>query len=135
MAFGKTLVVCSGFEGQLLTEAGEPVSGITLKRTWTWGWKDETGTEETVSGADGRFRFDPVTRSSFTAFLPHEPSMTQEIVAELPDGSKRIWFSGKLNYEADSELGRPMDMLCYVDRESTSTASFSGTCVERSPND
>lgn len=136
MAFGKSLVICSAFDGQLLTEAGEPVSGVTLKRSWKWGWKDETGLDEAVSGADGRFRFETVTRSSFTAsLLPHEPSMSQEIIAELEEGDKRMWFSGKLNYDPDGELGRPLDMICYVDREPTSTRSYSGTCMERNEKD
>jgi len=134
MAFGKPLVLCSEFVGQLVTQGGQPVAGIRLIRTWNWAWKAESGTDVTESAADGTFRFPEVTgRSLFASLMPHEPSITQEIVAEREGGPVSIWFTGKLNYERNGELGRPLDMICHLDRDPQSTRLYSGICEERTP--
>jgi len=134
MAFGKPLVLCSEFLGQLVSDSGQPVAGIRLTRTWKWAWTGDSGTDTTESAADGRFRFPEVTgRSFFASVMPHEPSITQEIIAERDGGPLSIWFTGKLNYDRNGELGRPLDMLCHLDREPQSTRQYSGTCEERTP--
>jgi len=134
MAFGKPLVLCSEFTGQLVSESGQPVAGVRLTRTWKWAWNGDTGRDVTESGTDGRFHFPEVTgRSLFASVMPHEPSITQEIIAERVNGPLSIWFTGKLNYERNGELGRPLDMICHIDREPQSSRLYSGTCEERTP--
>jgi hypothetical protein len=132
MAFGKSFVLCSEFVGQLVSESGQPVSGVRLERTWEWAWNGESGTDVAESAADGRFRFPEVTgRSLFASLMPHEPSITQQIIARRPNGPLTIWYSGKLNYDRNGELGRPLDMICHIDREPQPSRWFEGVCEER----
>ncbi len=131
MAFGKSLVICPPFTGQLVSEGGAAVPGARVIRRWTWAWKETGETNETVADDNGHFRFDEVRRSSLSAmFLPHEPSMTEKIFVVIDGEERLLWATGKTNYDPDP--ARPVDMLCYVDREPTYGNTSSGTCEARS---
>lgn len=65
MAFGGSLVLASALEGRLLDgEGGRPVSGVTIKRNWSWAWTNREGSDETVTDSEGRFRFQEVVGRS-----------------------------------------------------------------------
>ena len=131
MAFGKSLVICPPFTGQLVRESGESVPNARVIRRWTWAWKDAAETDETVADGDGRFSFEEVRRSSFTAsIMPHEPSMTEKIFVVIDGEERLLWATGKITYDPDPT--RPVDMLCYVDREPAYGDTSSGTCEARS---
>lgn len=135
MAFGGSLVLASALEGRLLDgEGGRPVSGVTIKRNWSWAWTNREGSDETVTDSEGRFRFQEVVGRSLTAkFVPHEPSVRQEITAELPGGSLTLLSLQKSNYETNGELGgQPLRIACRTDLEPDASGFFWGTC-ERDP--
>jgi len=132
MAFGTTLTLFSELNGRLVTTQGEPVPGAQIKRTWKWAWNSSEGEDTTTTDQDGRFRFDKVTGSSWTAgILPHEPSVFQEITTQGEDGPVILWYARKSSYEDMSELeGRPFRLVCQLSKEPIEGALFYGTCVE-----
>lgn len=114
MAFANPFVLMSEMEGRLVDASGEPAAGVGLVRTWDWAWRNHQGSDETITDANGRFRFPAVTERSMTArLLPHEPNVTQVITAHHGVGETRIWLAVKRNYNDDGELaGRPLRVLC-----------------------
>lgn len=131
MAFGTTLVLASELEGRLLDgEDGRPVSGVTITRTWSWAWTSRDGLDQTVTDAEGRFRFEEVLGRSLTAkFIPHEPGVRQELTAELPGGNLTLLSLQKSNYDEHGELGgRPLRIACRTDLEPDARGFFWGTC-------
>lgn len=132
MAFAKTFVICSPFSGVLVTKGGEPAGGVRVERTWEWGWNAKTGSDVAVTEPDGRFAFPTVTDSSILAsILPHQPSVTQSISAHAPHRKVEIWRTDKGNYEMNGELeGRPINVICHLDREPSADHLFWGTCEE-----
>lgn len=132
MAFGKTFVLCSPFSGVLVTKGGEPAEGVKLERRWEWGWNSKSGSDVAITGPDGRFRFPEVTGSSlFASIAPHEPSVMQSITAYADGRQVEIWNANKNNYDMDGELGgRPIDVVCHLDREPSANGLFWGTCEE-----
>lgn len=131
VAIGKTLVLTSAVEGRLVQDAsGKPASGVTVRRSWTWGWNGREGAEETVTDSEGRFRFGEVTGRSLTAgILPHEPGVRQEIAADLPGGALTLLSLQKSNYDRNGELnGRPLRIMCRADLEPDARGFFWGTC-------
>lgn len=136
MAFGKTVVLCSPFNGKLINEAGEPQAGISITRDWEWGWNSKTGTDQTVTAADGTFSFPEVTGSSWSVgLLPHEPVINQKINADGPNGQVRLFSVNKHTYDADGELfgtnlkGPGINLVCRIDKEPSGDGPFWGTCV------
>lgn len=142
MAFGKTLVLASDFDGKLLDEAGAPVPNVKVTRSWEWAWTSDTGSDSTVTDAEGRFAFGQVHGKSFTAsFIPHQPVIHQEIKAETANGPVLIFSVDKQNYDANSEgFGRGLknpnlNMICRIDQEPGDAGPFWGTCIENTTND
>lgn len=136
MAFGKPIVLCSPFSGTAITQDGEPVPGVVIKRSWVWGWNDNSGLDETVTDANGKFSFPIVTGSSFVAsFIPHQPDVKQVITANNGGTELKIWSASKTNYTLNSELdGRKVNVLCYLDKAPSDEGLYWGTCLEDSEN-
>lgn len=130
MGFAKTLVLFSDVSGQLVNGDGSPAAGITLERKWTWALKNKSGTDSTITDADGNFAFGPVTTKSLSAgIIPHQPTTHQEISAKSDAGTIVIWSNSKLNYDLHGEYeGKPLRMQCRADAEPNSTGEFWGTC-------
>ena len=92
----------------------------------------QRGKDETVSAADGSFAFPAVTDTSLAAvFLPVQPVIEQDVIAHGPQGDVRLWVLNKSSFEPNSELkGRPINMICRLDKEPDSDGGIFGTCVE-----
>lgn len=132
MAFGKSFVLSSSVEGRLFDGSdGNPVPDVTIRRSWTWAWTGRKGSEETITDAEGRFRFAEVSGRSLTAGLvPHEPNIRQEIIADLPEGPLTLLSLQKANYNSNGELGdRPLRLYCRTDLEPDARGFFWGTCT------
>ena len=114
-AMGK-MCMFSAVQG-VVTEHGKPVGGVVVERRFKWAWKDETGVDRTQTDADGRFRFDPIWRSSLLGgLLPHEPSVEQELHVLQGDRSYLAWQFVRDSYKEGSELfGRPIRLHCELD--------------------
>lgn len=132
MGFGKSLVLCSPFQGRIVDGQGQPVAGIRIERHWVWGWNDKEGNDSAVTDDAGRFQLPLVEGSSFLgSVMPHEPDVRQRIVAHGPNGEVEIWYASKKSYELNSELdGRPVKVVCRIDKEPSDDGLYWGTCTE-----
>jgi len=132
MNIGKSFVLCSQIAGTLIDKERRPVPGVRVQRTWKWAWNGRTGSEETATDAQGRFAFPQVTGRSLTAgVLSHEPAIDQEITAHGPLGPVLIFAAQKMNYDDNGENdGRPLDIVCLIDKAPGRGAGFWGTVVE-----
>lgn len=136
MAFGKTLVLASQFNGKLVDGSGAPQAGVKVTRTWTWDWGDETGTDETTTAGDGSFGFAEVTGRSWSAGLvPHTPSILHEVTAHGPQGPVLLFAYDKGSYQPDTEnrvddrlRGPGVNIICRIDLEPSIDGPFRGTC-------
>jgi hypothetical protein len=136
MAFGKSLILASQFNGKLVDGSGAPQPGVKVERIWTWAWGDESGRDEAVTGEDGSFGFPEVTGSSWSAgIVPHSPSIRQEVTAEGPNGPVLLYSVNKSTYDRDSEnmlddrlKGPGVNLVCRIDLEPSGDGPFWGTC-------
>lgn len=136
MAFGKTLVLASQVNGQLVDEGGAPQPGIKIVREWRWVWNDKTGADETTTDNDGRFSLPEVTETSFWAGLtPHEPKIDTTVTAQAPSGSVLLFEVSKRDYAPDAELadrgltGPGINVTCRIDKKPDGKGPFWGTCL------
>lgn len=129
--FAATYVMASALQGVLVDGAGQPAADVPVTRRWTWAWNGRTGSDRTVTDAQGRFAFEEVSVSpGLTGRLPHAPGIGIEITAELPDGALTLLDLKKRNYDADGELdGKPFRIRCRTDLEPDARGFFWGTCT------
>ncbi|MEO1493589.1 MAG: carboxypeptidase-like regulatory domain-containing protein [Pseudomonadota bacterium] len=136
MAFGKSLVLASQFNGKLIDSSGAPQAGVKVSRTWNWAWGDESGSDEATTAEDGSFSFPEVTGSSWSAgIVPHSPSIRQEVKAQGPSGDVLLYSVNKSTYDTDSEnllderlKGPGVNLICRIDLEPSADGPFWGTC-------
>lgn len=116
MIFAKPLVLFSAIDGRV-TRAGQPVAGARIERSYLWHWKDRRSKDEALTDSLGRFHFDPVTDSSFTARLvPHEPLVQQTLVIRLDGQEYLAWKYSKHNYaDGGRGPGRALHLACELD--------------------
>jgi hypothetical protein len=136
MAFGKTLVLASPLAGRLVDGAGQPLSGVTVARSWQDAYTGDRGTEESVTDGAGRFAFGEVVRSAALAgIVPHTPSITQRVEAMLPEGPRLLLALDKHDYERDGEIREPsrrgagIHVTCRADAEPSDGGWYWGTCI------
>lgn len=126
-------VLMSEMEGRLLNSSDQPAAKVRLVRSWEWSWTGRKGSDETITDEEGRFSFPEVTGRSITArLLPHEPSIVQKVVAELPEGEIEIWRADKTNYRPNGELrGDPLHVVCGLEElpGSEKDRLFASRCV------
>ena len=105
MAFGKTLILCSAMEGRLLDQGGAPVANVPVSRKWSDSYSGKSGQDQTTTGDDGRFAFGEVTHSSLMAgIVPHTPSITCSIEAEIDGDNQVLLDLDKGNYDRNGEI-------------------------------
>lgn len=122
-------VVASPITGRLVTEAGSPLSGVTVTRTWTRD--DETGSDTSTTDANGRFAFALVTRPSKQRWWrrPVEPAILTIVSAEVPSGEVVLMRYVKGDTVENGEHGgRPIYVECRSDIEPNGEGYFFGTC-------
>jgi hypothetical protein len=124
-------IVCSAMQGQLVEPSGTPVSGVEVRRDWSW--RGKTGRDTTRTGADGSFAFPevPAKRGLF-GFLPAEEVVVQRYYAELPAGPFEFLFVSRPNLKPGAETGgRPFNVRCKVGVEPGFDGFAWGTCELR----
>lgn len=114
----RPLILCSRFDGALVSASGEPKVGVAVTRTWSWAWKNKSGSQEVVTDSVGKFSFPEVTAKSLGAsILPHEPDVKQAVVAKVNSKDVELFISHKHNYLKNGEAGaderRKRDILNY----------------------
>jgi hypothetical protein len=132
-----TLVLCSEFNGKLINEQGEAVPNVKIIRRWKWEWASKTGEEVTYTDDQGKFSFEQVNGSSFSArIIPHEPGIDTEVVAFTENKEVTLFAIEKSNYSVDGELndtalkGPGINLKCRSDlKPGVHEGPFWGTCV------
>lgn len=123
------MVIWSAMKGRVLMN-GQPAAGAVLVRRYSWHWKNEKGSDQTVANAAGEFSFPPIERSSFLgSILPHEPVIEQDITIEYQGKSYDAWAYYKRDYNHNDENnGRPIDVTCRLDEKRALHGGVTGLC-------
>ena len=130
-----SLVLFSAIDGQLV-DAGRPVAGSTVTRTWFWHNKDVRGTDSTVTDAQGRFSLPAVTSANLMArLMPHEPVVQQQMHARVGSDDVKLWGTFKRNYLQAGEFDRyttkaggTVRILCDIAAAETELGEIIGRC-------
>jgi hypothetical protein len=100
-------VLCSAMSGTIVLN-GAPVADARVVRRYHWHWGDKRATDEVTTDKLGRFALREITGSSMSAWLPHQPHITQEIDVFVGTQKYEIWAGDKFSYDAGYELtGKP----------------------------
>ena len=93
-----SIVLFSALAG-VLTINGEPAPHAEVVRTAYLG---KTYTQRAITDAQGRFHFNKLTtRKSLLLYFPHEPLVSQKIVARVDNQEYLLWDYLKHNYDDD----------------------------------
>lgn len=117
----------------LVVKGGVPVTGAAVEQEYRWAWKDEVGTKQVKTDAEGKFRFPAVVKSSFFgSFLPHEPMVRQTILIKHDGNVYKAWMFDKGNYQNNGELkGKPISLYCDLDDDLSHKGEAYGICQLR----
>lgn len=136
MAFGKTLILCSAVEGRLVDQGGAPVPGVPVSRKWADSYSGKTGQDQTSTDDRGRFAFGEITHSSLMAgIVPHTPSITCTIEADIGGNSQILLDLDKGNYERAGEIRDPdrrargVQITCVAGARESGDGWYWGTCT------
>lgn len=123
------MVIFSAVSGRVLLD-GAPVAGALVEREYRWVWKDETGTDKTVSGANGEFSLPVIERSSLLgSLLPHEPNIRQSLTIRHAGKNHEAWLYNKHSYTNNDELeGRPIRLVCRLESQAQRRGRVYGIC-------
>lgn len=105
----------------VVVKQGIPVADAVVEQEYRWSWKDEVGTVQVKTDAEGVFRFPVVVRSSvFGSLLPHEPMIRQAILIKHEGNVYKIWMFDKGNYQENGELkGKLISLYCDLEEPSS----------------
>ena len=119
----------SAVKGVVL-DHGVPVEGATIERSYDWGWKNQSGSDNTLTGENGEFALPAIWGWSILgSLLPHEPFVTQTILITHGGKSYKGWLMDKRGYEENDELdGRPISVTCRLDTEPARHGKVFGIC-------
>ena len=122
-------VIWSPMKGRVMLN-GQPAAGALLVRNFDWEWKDETGSDQTVTNAAGEFSLPAIERSSLLGSLvPHQPVIKQVMVIEYKGVKYQAWGFHKMNYSENGENeGRPIIVTCRLEAERALHGQVSGIC-------
>jgi hypothetical protein len=123
------MTLFSAVQGQVL-EAGKPLAGASVERSWRWTWKKENGADAATTDAAGSFSLPRVARRSFLGGLvPHEPFVEQTILIRHNGRSYKAWMMDKRDYDNDSESGgKPLRLVCRLEAPFARHGQMSGIC-------
>jgi hypothetical protein len=112
------LCLFSEVEGIVL-DHGKPVVGAELERIWDLGYDESTGSDRTTTDEKGYFRFPKVTRFYILpGILPlMQPDVGQDIFVFYQGKKIDAWSTTKKDYKINSELDKPIKLICNVERE------------------
>ncbi len=127
-----TLCIFSPVEGKVV-QHGQAVSGAVVEREFVWNWGKEQKVDQTTTDDGGRFKLPGIYRRSLMAsLLPHQPSTLQSLVIRHAGKEYKAWGFHKLNYDENGELaGKPIVLLCALEREPTQQGEIYGICEVR----
>lgn len=102
---------------------GKPVVGALIERSYEWVWKNQKGSDQTVTDVNGEFELPAIHGTMVLgSVLPHEPVIHQSIDIKAGEEIYKAWRSSKRTYDEFSELctsdiegglkGKPIRLLC-----------------------
>ncbi len=117
----------------VVVKGGTPVASAVVEQEYRWAWKDETGTKEVKTDADGKFHFPAIVKSSFFgSLLPHEPMVRQTLLIKQDGKVYKAWMFDKGNYQQNGELqGKPISLYCDLDEPLSHKGEVYGICQLR----
>jgi hypothetical protein len=122
------MVLWSAMKGRVLLN-GQPAAGAVLVRNYSWHWKNEKGSDQTVANAAGEFSFPAIEGRALLGFLPHEPVIKQIMTIEYQGKSYDAWAYYKHDYgHNDENNGRPINLTCRLEAERAAHGEVSGIC-------
>ena len=112
------LCLFSGVEGIVL-DHGKPVVGAAVERSWNLGYDESTGSDKTTTDEKGYFRFPKVTKFYILpGILPFmQPVIAQDIFIHYRGEKIKAWRSIKWDYKINSELNKPILLICHIEKE------------------
>ena len=112
------LCLFSEVEGIVL-DHGKPVVGAELERIWDLSYDESTGSDRTTTDEKGYFYLPKITKFFvLPGILPFmQPSVGQDIFILEKGRNIKAWRSSKRDYKVNSELGKPIRLICHIDRE------------------
>jgi hypothetical protein len=97
----------------VLAQDGVQLSGVKVVRTVKW--RDEEHAEESVTDAEGRFRFPAKLSSASLSILPREFNAFQKLVALVDGEEVLLWETVKADPVDKGELeGADLNFTCDV---------------------
>ena len=122
------MVLWSAMKGRVLMN-GQPAAGAVLVRNYSWHWKNEKGSDQTVTDAAGEFSFPAIEGRAWLGFLPHEPVIEQVMTIEYQGKSYDAWAYFKRDYNHNDEnKGQPIKVTCRLEKPRALHGGVSGLC-------
>ena len=127
-AMGK-MCLFSAVRGVVL-DHGKPVEGARIERSYKWSWKNEGGSDQATTDAQGAFALPAIWGHSLLgSLLPHEPFVEQTILIHHAGNTYKAWMLDKRNYNENGELGgRPVSLVCRLEAEVVHHGKVYGIC-------
>ena len=112
------LCLFSEVEGIVLGH-GKPVVGAELERIWGLGYDQSKGRDSTITDEKGYFQFSKAEKFLILpGILPFmQPVISQNIFIHYRDKKIKAWGFTKWDYKINSELNKPIRLICHVEKE------------------
>lgn len=130
MGLFSRLVFFSEVQGTVLKN-GKPVSGAELVQDVVWSDnKNDEPSRHLCTDAQGRFHFPTWEhRAGMARIVPHQPVILQKITIRHEGVEYTAWRHTKDSYEANSEIGKPLNLECELTREAGFEGMHFGICL------
>jgi hypothetical protein len=112
------LCLFSEVEGIVL-EHGKPVVGAELERIWGLGYDQSKGSDSTITDKKGYFKLPTIKKFKILpGILPFmQPVIAQDIFIYHKGEKIKAWRSTKWDYQLNSELNKPIRLICHVEKD------------------